>query len=266
MAESSSPPAGRMPAIFLAHGSPMLLDDEAWMKELANWGAAMPRPRALLILSAHWLDAPLTIGATRTVPLVYDFYGFPERYYAVKYASPGAPELAKRVRGLVEKSGQAVASDENRGLDHGAYVPLIPMYPSADIPVLQVSVPSSDPAKLLELGRVLAPLRDEGVLIMGSGFLTHNMRTIDVKPGAKAPSWATEFDAWSGEVLAKKDVDALMKYREIAPGVRESLPTQEHFLPVIATMGAALEAGGAPTFPIQGFTYGSFTKRSVQYG
>lgn len=266
MSESTTDPTARMPAIFLAHGSPMLLDDDVWMKELSDWAAAMPRPRSILILSAHWLDAPLTLGATTTVPLVYDFYGFPERYYAVKYASPGAPELAARVRALVEKTGQPVASDPKRGLDHGAYVPLLPMYPVADVPVLQVSVPSMEPAKLLALGRALAPLRDEGVLIMGSGFLTHNMRTIDWRPGAKAPAWATEFDAWSGEVLKKKDVDALLKYREIAPGVRESLPTVEHFVPVIATLGAAIDAGGEPTFPIQGFTYGSFTKRSVQYG
>src|SRR5664279_4488036 len=158
----------RMPAIYLGHGAPPLVDDATWPAELAAWAAGLPRPKAILVVSAHWESAPLTLGATRTVPLYYDFYGFPERFYQVTYPAPGAPELATRVRQLLGDE-TPVAQDETRGLDHGAYVPLTVMWPDADIPVLQISMPSLDPRTLLEVGRRLAPLRDEGVLIMGSG-------------------------------------------------------------------------------------------------
>jgi 4,5-DOPA dioxygenase extradiol len=226
-------PSSRMPTIFLAHGSPLLLDDAAWMGELRQWALGMPRPRAVLMLSAHWEALPVTIGATRTLPLIYDFYGFPEHYYQVRYPAPGAPELAERVRQLLGKS-QPVADAPDRGLDHGAYVPMVAMYPEADVPTLQVSLPSMDPRALFELGRALAPLRNEGVLIVGSGFLIHNLRAADFSAAPLTPSWASEFDAWSAEALAKKDVDALIDYKSRAPAVRLALPTHEHFVPVLA--------------------------------
>ncbi len=124
-----------MPAIFIAHGSPLLLDDAGWVSELASWAAAMPRPEAVLMLSAHWEERPVTLGATRTVPLLHDFYGFPAKYFGVEYPAPGAPRLAASVRELLGKT-QPVADEPDRGLDHGAYVPLAAMYPGADIPVL----------------------------------------------------------------------------------------------------------------------------------
>jgi 4,5-DOPA dioxygenase extradiol len=254
-----------MPAVFLAHGSPFLIDDAPWVAELGAWARAMPRPRAILVLSAHWVDAPVTIGATETLPLVYDFYGFPERYYKMTYPAPGAPELARRVRELAGAAGP-VAEEPRRGLDHGVYVPLLCMYPEADIPVLQVSLPSMDPAPLLALGRALAPLRNEGVLIMGSGFLTHNLRALDPRPGASTPAWATELDAWAADVLARRDADALLDYRNRAPGVQQALPTHEHFVPVITALGASIDVAEAVQFPITGFAHGSFTRRSMQLG
>ena len=256
--------ADKMPVIFLAHGSPLLLDDASWVGELHAWAVAMPKPRAVLMLSAHWVDQPITVGATRPVPLVYDFYGFPAKYYETTYPAPPAPELATRVRDLLRS--EPVAQDPERGLDHGAYVPLVAMYPQADVPVLQVSLPSLDPTALLSLGRSLAPLRREGVLIVGSGFLTHNLRTVDFRPDAPTPAWASEFDAWAGDVLARRDVDALLAYREKAPGVGPALPTHEHFVPVIVAAGAAADEPGAVRFPITGFMAGSFTRRSVQLG
>jgi 4,5-DOPA dioxygenase extradiol len=254
-----------MPAIFLAHGSPLLLDDAQWVAELGRWGSALPRPKAILTISAHWTDAPVAIGATTTVPLVYDFYGFDRKYYELQYPAPGAPALADRVRALLSPAEKVIDAPK-RGLDHGAYVPLVAMYPKADVPVLQVSMPTLDPQKLLALGRALAPLRDEGVLIVGSGFLTHNMRAIDWRPGAKPPAWATEFDAWAGEALAERDVDTLAKYLEIGPNARMALPTVEHFVPVFVALGASMGRAEQASFPITGFTYGSFTKRSVQLG
>ena len=255
-----------MPAIFLAHGSPLTLDDDVWFAELNAWARAMPAPKAILVLSAHWVDAPVTLGATRTVPLYYDFYGFPQRYYEVKYPAPGAPELADRVRALLSAKGP-VASAPDRGLDHGAFVPLMAMYPDASVPVLQASLPSLKPDELFDVGRKLAPLRDEGVLIIGSGFLTHNLRSIDWRNANGTPSWARELDDWCADVLSRRDADALLDYKRRAPGVREALPTHEHFVPVIATLGASIDATkDTAKFPITGFTYGSFTKRSVELG
>ncbi|HUB07863.1 MAG TPA: class III extradiol ring-cleavage dioxygenase, partial [Myxococcales bacterium] len=199
-----------------------------------------------------------------TVPLFYDFYGFPERYYQVKYPAPGAPALAARVRALLSGAGEPTRDEPTRGLDHGAYVPLVAMYPAADVPVLQISLPALDPARLLELGRRLAPLRDEGVLILGSGFLTHNLRLVEFSPDALVPAWAREFDHWVAETLRRRDVDALLDYRARAPGVDLALPTHEHFVPVIAAQGAAL--ADPASFPIEGFVWGPFTKRSVQFG
>ncbi len=268
IAEGTEPGNGRagspMPVVFAAHGAPVLLDDAAWMGELAAWASAMPKPRSILMVSAHWEERPTALGATRTVPLVYDFYGFPERYYRTRYPAPGAPELAGRVRELLRESEIPCTDEAERGLDHGAYVPLVAMYPNADVPVLQVSMPRLDPAELFELGRALAPLREEGVLIFGSGFLTHNM-AYAFRPGI--PEWAKEFDHWAEEALARFDVDALLDFRARAPEARTALPTWEHYAPVLVAAGAASATRPRVSFPITGFWLdGAFTRRSVQLG
>jgi 4,5-DOPA dioxygenase extradiol len=252
-----------MPIIFAAHGAPVLLDDGRWMGELAAWAKAMPRPESVLMVSAHWEERPATLGATRTVPLVYDFYGFPERYYQTRYPAPGAPELAARVRALLGAKDIPFTDAPERGLDHGAYVPLVAMYPEADVPVLQLSMPSLDSKELFALGAALAPLRDAGVLIFGSGFLTHNMRFTFAR-GVPTPAWAREFDDWAKDALERFDVDALLDFRARAPGAAMALPTWEHYAPVLVAAGAA---GARPkvTFPITGFWMdGAFTRRSVQ--
>jgi 4,5-DOPA dioxygenase extradiol len=253
----------RMPVIFVAHGAPILLDDAAWMAELDSWAKAMPKPKSILIVSAHWEKRPTTLGATRTVPLIYDFFGFPEKYYQTRYAAPGAPELAARVRDLFSQRGIASADDPKRGLDHGAYVPLVPMYPGADVPVLQISMPRLDSRELFELGRALAPLRDEGALVFGSGFLTHNMRYA-FRPGI--PQWAREFDEWVADALSRFDLDALLDFRARAPAAQTALPTWEHYAPVLVAAGAAADERPRTTFPITGFWLdGAFTRRSVQF-
>lgn len=266
MNSSTANSSSRAPVVFLAHGAPPLLDDRAWLAELARWAKAMPKPKALLVLSAHWEAKPATLGATRTVPLVYDFYGFPERYYAMKYAAPGAPEVAGRVRTLLGQAGLGVGDDPERGLDHGAWVPLTAMYPEADVPTLQLSLPSLDAKELFALGRALGPLRDEGVLVMGSGFLTHNMRSLGL---ASTPSWASEFDGWVADVVGRRDHDALLDWKRKAPGAELAHPRSEHFAPIIAAAGAA-EASSARevTFPITGYwdMAPAFTRRSVQFG
>lgn len=258
---TTTPAPPRAPVLFVAHGAPMLLDDATWIAELAQWGKDLPRPRAILMISAHWEERPLTVGATRPVPLVYDFYGFPDRFYRLQYASPGAPALAERVRALVTAAGLPLREAPDRGLDHGAYIPLMCMVPQADIPVLQISMPSLDPKQLHALGQALAPLRDEGVWIVGSGFLTHNLRSAR---GGPTPAWAAEFDQWIGDVLARGDHDALLDYHHRAPALRLAHPTEEHFAPILVAAGAA--GSDRAEFPIDGFWFGSFTKRSVQFG
>ncbi|QBJ98485.1 dioxygenase [Rhodococcus sp. ABRD24] len=253
-----------MPAIFLSHGAPPLVDSERWVSELAQWSADLPRPKAILVVSAHWEAAPLTIGATATgTPLVYDFGGFPRRFYEVTYRSPGAPELARQVAALMPDS-EPVYHQLDRGLDHGAYVPLTVMYPDADIPVLQISMPTLDPARLLELGCRLRPLREQGVLIIGSGFTTHGLPFLrDPSPDATAPGWSAEFDAWAGERLAAGDVDALVDFRSKAPGMPFAHPTIEHFAPLFVTLGASNDPEQEPQQVIDGFWMG-LAKRSIQ--
>ncbi len=252
-----------MPTLFLSHGAPPLADDPVWTAELSAWADHFPRPTAILVVSAHWEAAPLTIGATTTVPLFYDFYGFERRYYEVTYPAPGAPELARSVAKLL--GGSALHQDPNRGLDHGAYVPLVEMYPEADIPVLQISMPTLDPAELFRIGDALAPLRDEGVLIVGSGFSTHNLRFVDMSRPADAPppSWSSEFDDWLDRTLAAGEIDDLVDFQTKAPAAWLAHPRTEHFAPLFVALGAASEKSAESA--IDGFWYG-LSKRSVQIG
>lgn len=256
---------GTMPVLFIAHGAPPLLDDPSWQAELAAWGQAIPRPKAILSLSAHWEAQPIAIGATEAIPLVYDFYGFPERYYQVQYPAPGAPGLAARVRDLLREKSIAFVDEPTRGLDHGTYVPLLSMYPAADIPVLQVSLPGLDPEELHAFGQALGPLRREGVLVAGSGFLTHNMRSFRER---STPAWASEFDDWATQTLMRRDTDALLDFRRRAPSARLAHPREEHFAPLIAAAGAAEAAGGDVRFPITGWwnIAKAFSRRSLQIG
>ncbi|WP_112239049.1 dioxygenase family protein [Kribbella monticola] len=257
----------RTPVLYLSHGAPPLADDRVWTAELATVSAAITKPTAILIVSAHWEAAPLTLAATETVPLLYDFYGFPERYYEVQYAAPGAPELADQVRKLLQAPGRPVYDDPSRGLDHGAYVPLKEMYPDADIPVLQVSMPTLDPAELFAIGRKLAPLRDQGVLIIGSGFTTHNLRAINLsgRPDGPAPTWSVEFDDWTRRALAAQDVDALIDFLHKGPAAEIAHPRTEHFAPLFVSLGAAEDSLGTAETVVDGFWYG-LSKRSWQLG
>lgn len=264
--ESSSERSGTMPVGFVAHGAPLLAIDERKGAGLLAWGRTIPKPRSILAISAHWEAAPVQLSATETVPLVYDFSGFPRELYALRYPAAGAPELAVRVKGLLGEAGMPVEVTR-RGLDHGAWVPLLRMFPDADVPVLQMSMPTLEAAKLFALGRSLAPLRDEGVLVLGSGNVTHNLRQLDWEDsGGPPPAWARDFDSWVEDVLVRGDADMLLQYGTRAPGARTSLPTHEHFAPLLVAAGAASARGSSVSFPITGFEYGSLSRRSVQFG
>jgi 4,5-DOPA dioxygenase extradiol len=257
----------RMPVLYLSHGAPPLADDEVWTRELAAWSATLAaKPAAVLVVSAHWEEAPLTLGATTTVPLVYDFWGFPDCYYQVEYPAPGAPELADSVRKLLSTPQHQVHDAPARGLDHGAYVPLVEMFPDADVPTLQISMPTLDPAVLFDVGRRLRPLRDEGVLILGSGFTTHNLHLMDMRRGSDAipSSWSAEFDEWAADRVAARDVDALIDFERRAPAARIAHPRTEHFAPLFVSLGASVDDLSEARSTVEGFWYG-LSKRSWQF-
>lgn len=234
-----------MPTLFVSHGSPMLYleKDLPGRVFLAGLGSLLPKPKAIVAVSAHWNTEVPAVSMTARPETIHDFYGFPEPLYRLRYDAPGAPELADRVAGL---TGAARAE---YGLDHGAWVPAMLAWPGADIPIFQFAVqPYSDPAHHIALGRKLSSLRDEGILVMGSGGATHNLRRL-VRGQHDAPPepWAKAFDDWVAEKVALGDEAALANYRTEAPYAREAHPTDEHFLPLHVAYGAAGEgAKGKP--------------------
>ncbi len=246
-----SPADGAMPALFLSHGAPPLLDDSEWMGRLFAWAQALPQPRAILIVSAHWESAPLALSSPdANVTPVYDFAGFAPRYSAMRYDTPEASALAALVRSVLPDQGRP-HQHTGRGLDHGAWVPLTVMYPRADVPVLQLSLPTQDPQRLLELGSRLRVLREQGVLVIGSGFMTHGLPflTREIVTGGRIPQWSADFDDWATRALRHGDVETLCRYRGTAPGMPYAHPTVDHFLPLFVTLGAAADPS-APVVPV----------------
>lgn len=254
----------KQPVLYLSHGAPPLLDDELWMTQLAKWSKNVGKPRGIVIVSAHWESAPISITSTAAnTPLIYDFGGFAPKFYNMKYETPDAGWLGDLVASMMPDN-EPLHRHASRGLDHGAWVPLKVMYPDADIPVIQLSMPTHDPVKLMEIGARLKPLRDMGVLIIGSGFLTHGLPFIrDWRVNAEPPTWSAEFDAWSVEAMMKGDVDSLINYKTKAPGMPYAHPTVEHFTPLFITLGAATNPETPVDQKIAGYFMG-LSKRSIQ--
>jgi 4,5-DOPA dioxygenase extradiol len=230
--------AAALPTLFLSHGSPMHAIQPGAVR--AVWegiARTLPRPQAILIASAHWeTDRPAVTGVEKP-ETIHDFYGFPKPLYEIRYPAPGSPDVALKAFQLLEKADLKPAVDPRRGLDHGAWSPLLYMYPEADVPVVQVAVQTPlGPRHHAELGRALAPLAREGVLIIGSGHMTHNLRERGNGPPA---AYASEFQAWVKEKIEARDLDALVNYREINPHGVRAHPTDEHFLPLFVALGAA---------------------------
>ena len=230
-----------LPVLFLSHGSPMhALQPGAVRGVWEGIARDLPRPKAILIASAHWeTNIPAVTGAARP-ETIHDFYGFPQPLYQIQYPAPGDPQLALRALDLLSKSGLKGAQDRARGLDHGAWSPLLYMYPKADVPVVQVAVQTELGTRHhLALGRALAPLAAEGVLLVGSGHLTHNLRDRErTATGAPAP-YAKAFQAWVKQCIDGHELDALADYRSLSPDGARAHPTDEHFLPLFFALGAA---------------------------
>jgi 4,5-DOPA dioxygenase extradiol len=227
-----------MPTLFVSHGSPMLFleKDLPARAFLATLGSLVPRPKAIVAVSAHWNTEQPAVSVTAKPETIHDFYGFPEALYQLRYDAPGAPELANRV---AEFTGAVRAE---YGLDHGAWVPALLGWPAADVPIFQLSVqPYMDPAHHIALGRKLDGLREQGILVMGSGSATHNLRRLvrGSAPDASPEPWARQFDDWVADTVEKGDEAALANYRSEAPHAREAHPTDEHFLPLHVAYGAA---------------------------
>jgi 4,5-DOPA dioxygenase extradiol len=230
-----------LPTLFLSHGAPDLPLSESPARDfLGSLASQLETPKAILVISAHWETAAPAVTAVEVNNTIHDFRGFPAVLYTMRYPAPGSPVLAERAAGLLRQAGLPVTLDTQRGLDHGAWVPLLLVYPAADIPAVQLSVqPHLGPAHHLTVGRALAPLRQEGVLIIGSGSFTHNLPEFFHGHLDQEPQWVTAFADWFGQALIENRTDDLLHYRQIAPFAEKNHPTEEHLLPLYVALGAA---------------------------
>lgn len=229
------------PTLFLSHGSPMMpFEDIPARAFIASLGETLEKPKAILLVSAHWDNDVPTLTSAQDLGTIHDFYGFPPALYQLSYPAHGAPELAETIADALGEAGLRAHTDPVRGLDHGAWIPLMLMYPQADIPVIQLSIQSRlGPGHHIQLGRALAPLREQGVLIVASGGFTHNLRALDWRGKGDAPVWADEFAEWMHQALMANRTCDLVSYRRLAPHAAMAHPTDEHLLPLFVALGAA---------------------------
>jgi 4,5-DOPA dioxygenase extradiol len=261
--------AARLPFVFVAHSTPALALDAAKGAPLRAWGASMPEPRSIVAISPNWVTRDPTLGTTRSRPLLYDFTGYsalPAEVTKVEYPYKPALHAAARVEETLRPKWSVSRSDD-RKIDPCIWAPLVHLYPQADVPLVQLSLPRRDPEELFELGRQLAPLADEGVLLMTTGGLVHNLRRAQIGSTAPPPAWAVEFDRWCEDVLTRCDFAALVQFRVRAPKLAMAHPTEDHFAPLVIAAGAAsTRANVKVTFPVTGFEHGSISRRCVQLG
>ncbi|MDW7711730.1 MAG: 4,5-DOPA dioxygenase extradiol [Deferrisomatales bacterium] len=262
----------KMPALFVGHGSPMnVVLDNPFTRSLREWGRRLPRPRAVLVVSAHWLTDGTFVSCTPRPRTIHDFYGFPEELYAVAYPSPGAPEEAEHLTRAVGRA--PVACDDEWGLDHGAWSVLRHLFPGADVPVFQLSIDYSfndrhpKPVRYhYDLAKDLRPLRDRGVLVVGSGNIVHNLSAIDFRDMDAPPyPWALEFDERAGECLVADDHESLIDFGTLGPSAPLAVPTLDHYLPMIYAL-ALREEGEPLTFAHEGMQNASISMRCFQLG
>ncbi len=231
-----------MPTLFISHGSPMImLQDLPSRQFLEHVAETLPRPKAIVIATAHWLTRGPAVGGAANPKMIYDFGGFPKPLFEMQYPAPGNPALAERVAEMIAASGMQVGIDPNRGFDHGVWVPLKLMYPNADIPVVPLAIqPHFGPAHHVAVGRALASLRNEDVLVLGSGTFTHDLSRFWQFPAdAEAQPDVVAFSNWMDEALTSGDTSSLLAYRTQAPGAESNHPTDEHLLPIYVALGAA---------------------------
>lgn len=253
-----------MPALFISHGAPTIaIETDDFTRAVDAYGATLTGARAIAIVSAHWQAHDVRVNAVAHPEMIYDFGGFPEALYRIRYEAPGDPTLAREIASLL---GNA-ALEEERGWDHGLWVPLRIALPGANVPIVEIAQPASTtPEQLMNIGRALAPLRDRGVAIIGSGGIVHNLRALN-RTGKNAPvdDWARDFDTWVANQLADRDFATLSRYRELAPNAAMAVPTPEHFEPIFVTAGAT-RATDKLTTVYEGFHYGNLSMRTFAFG
>lgn len=254
------------PALFLSHGAPTFaLEPGAAGAQLGALGRALRKPVAVVIVSPHWQTRGVEIGAASQPETVHDFGGFPSALYRIRYPAPGAPDVARRVQQALGDAGIQASLNERHGLDHGAWVPLMHLFPDADVPVVQVSMPVDlDAAKAHDLGRGLAALAQEDVLVIGSGSLTHNLYEFRTGPAEEA-AYAREFSLWVRQAVVEGDRDRLVATLERAPHARRAHPTPEHFLPLLVALGAAQDVLPATVLD-GGIRHGVLAMESYVFG
>ena len=255
------------PTLFVSHGSPdLLLRDSPTLDFLKQLGTQLGKPKAILAISAHWATRIPTVSIAAQATSIHDFWGFPRELYQMNYSAPGAPELAEQTTKLLAEAGFEIETNPNRGLDHGAWEPLMLMYPEADVPVTQLSIqPGLGTSYHLQLGRALAPLRQEGVLILASGTTTHNLRAFgQFAFDATPPDWVKQFDDWLEIAIAQNNTDALLDYRRQAPYAIQNHPSDEHLLPLFVALGAGGEAVQTTQLHTS-FTYGVFSMAAYAF-
>ncbi|MFF2889408.1 DODA-type extradiol aromatic ring-opening family dioxygenase [Paenibacillus sp. NPDC057967] len=228
-----------MPSYFFAHGAPSLvLEEHAYTELMKQFGANTPKPKAIVLFSAHWEESVQTIGAAEPYSTIYDFGGFQDELYRITYPARSDRALSERIQSLFAKQGIDSVLDEERGLDHGAWAVLKLLYPDADIPVVALSVNRHlTPEQQYEIGKALGELREQDVLIIGSGGTVHNLRRLNWRSSDGVDDWAESFDHWLQSKLEDWDVEALFRYMELAPHARDAVPTSEHFIPLLLAMG-----------------------------
>ena len=258
----------KMPTLYVSHGSPMLaITDTPAHRFLAGCAADLPRPEAILVVSAHWATRSPAVATSVEPAMIYDFGGFDRKLYSMRYPAPGAPAVSRKAAGLLHAAGLPVVEDPARGYDHGVWVPLQIMYPNADVPVAQVSMqPMADARHHHALGRALAPLRDEGVLIIASGSLTHNLSALERgNLTGPAPLWVTSFVDWMHDKLTTGDREAVLDTIEIAPAAAANHPYDDHLLPLFVALGAS-EAGEPVRRLHASYEYGVLAMDTYQFG
>ncbi|MFO1401305.1 MAG: 4,5-DOPA dioxygenase extradiol [Steroidobacteraceae bacterium] len=260
---SAAGAAGRMPVLFLGHGSPMqALEPNRHTEAWERLGQALPRPRAILCVSAHWYTRGTGVTQDARPRTIHDFYGFPPELYRCQYPATGEPALAARVQALLAPD-TVHALEGEWGLDHGCWQVLRFMYPGADVPVVQLSIDATrPPADHYALGARLAPLREAGVLILGSGNVVHNLRTMDRHPDAPAPPPAVEFEAYARAALQAGEHEALVHFERAGRSATWSVPTPDHYLPLLYVLGAA-GRDATPSFPTAGIELGAVSMLGV---
>lgn len=260
-------PTERMPVIFVGHGSPMnAIEENKFTRRLGSLGHELPRPKAILCISAHWLSAGTWVTSMANPRTIHDFYGFPQELFNVTYPAPGNPDLAKYIQTLSEKP-QIQGDHSAWGLDHGTWAVLRKIYPEADVPVLQLSIDMSEPPEFhMALGQKLRSLRDQGVLIVGSGNIVHNLRRIDWSKGQTGFDWAIEFDEWSKAKLLARDFRALTNDFDKTLAGTWSVPTLDHYLPLMYVLGATDPEKDALNFEFEGYDMGSISMRCLSFG